>query len=308
MSVLVLVEHEDGAIKEGSLSAITAGAQLGEVTAVLMGEGASGAASGAAAVAGVAKAIHIEDAALNNGMVEATSETLAALSEGYGHVLAGATVFGKAVMPRAAALRDVQAISDISAIIDANTFERPIYAGNAIATEQSSDAQKFITVRGTSFEPAATSGGAGAVEAGPGATDPGLSSYVGEQLTESERPELTSAKIVVSGGRGMQNGDNFAMLETMADKLGAAVGASRAAVDAGFVPNDYQVGQTGKVVAPDLYIAVGISGAIQHLAGMKDSKVIVAINKDEEAPIFQVADYGLVADLFDAVPALNDAL
>ena len=212
------------------------------------------------------------------------------------------------MIPFAAALNDVQAISDISAIIDADTFERPIYAGNAISTVQSSDAIKFVSVRATSFDPQLPKAVQQRWKAFDAAANPGTAEYVGDQLTESERPELTSAKIVVSGGRGMQNGDNFAMLETMADKLNAAVGASRAAVDAGFVPNDYQVGQTGKVVAPDLYIAVGISGAIQHLAGMKDSKVIVAVNKDDEAPIFQVADYGLVADLFDAVPAMNDAM
>ena len=308
MSVLVLLEHAEGAIKEASLSAVTAGSQLGEVTALVVGSGDQAAADAAAAIAGVSKVLYADDASLANGLVEATAHTLSKASAGYSHILAGATNFGKAVIPFAAALNDVQAISDISAIIDADTFERPIYAGNAISTVQSSDAIKFVSVRATSFDPAATEGGAAAVESLDAAANPGTAEYVGDQLTESERPELTSAKIVVSGGRGMQNGDNFAMLETMADKLNAAVGASRAAVDAGFVPNDYQVGQTGKVVAPDLYIAVGISGAIQHLAGMKDSKVIVAVNKDDEAPIFQVADYGLVADLFDAVPAMNDAM
>jgi electron transfer flavoprotein alpha subunit len=262
----------------------------------------------AASIASIAKVLVADDKSLENGLAENLAPLMKSLSGGYSHMIAAATTTGKNVMPRLAALLDVMQISDIIKIDDANTFQRPIYAGNALSTVSSNEVIKVITVRGTAFEAAAAEGGNAAIETVAGASDAGLSAYVKSELSSSERPELTSASIVISGGRGMQDGANFAMLEKIADKLGAAVGASRAAVDAGFVPNDYQVGQTGKVVAPDLYVAVGISGAIQHLAGMKDSKVIVAINKDDEAPIFQVADYGLVADLFDAVPALEKEL
>ena len=256
----------------------------------------------------MAKVLIADDAAYANEIAENVAPLIAKLADGFDHILAAATTSGKNVMPRVAALLDVQQISDISAIEGPDTFIRPIYAGNALATVKSSDALKIITVRATGFDAAAAEGGSASVEKVDAAGDAGTSSFVGQELSKSERPELTSARVIVSGGRGMQSGDNFAMLDKIADKLGAAVGASRAAVDAGFVPNDYQVGQTGKIVAPELYIAVGISGAIQHLAGMKDSKVIVAINKDEEAPIFQVADYGLVGDLFKIVPELEAEL
>ena len=309
MSILVIAEHDNAELKPSTLHTITAAVALGgEIHVLIAGKGCAAVAEAAARVAGVAKALHVEAEAYEHQLAENLAPLIAKVSGGYGYVLAPATTFGKNVMPRAAALLDVQQISDISGVEGPDTFVRPIYAGNALATVQSGDAVKVITVRSTAFDAAAAEGGAGSVEAVEATEDSGLASFLGQELTKSERPELTSARVVISGGRGMQNGENFAMLEKVADQLGAAVGASRAAVDAGFVPNDYQVGQTGKVVAPDLYVAVGISGAIQHLAGMKDSKVIVAINKDEEAPIFQVADYGLVADLFQAVPELEQEL
>ena len=309
MSILVIAEHDNAELKPSTLHTVTAAGELGdEIHVLVAGKGSGEVAESAAKVAGVAKVLHAEAEAYEHQLAENLAPLIVKLAGGYSHVLAPATTFGKNVMPRAAALLDVQQISDISGVESADTFVRPIYAGNAMATVQSTDAIKVITVRSTAFDAAAAEGGAGTVETVEATGDSGLATFIGQELTKSERPELTSARIVISGGRGMQSGDNFAMLEKIADKLGAAVGASRAAVDAGFVPNDYQVGQTGKVVAPDLYVAVGISGAIQHLAGMKDSKVIVAINKDEEAPIFQVADYGLVADLFQAVPELEQEL
>ena len=280
----------------------------GDIDVLVVGSGCQAAADAAAAVPGVASVLLADNAAYENQLAENVSLAVADVAAGYDAVLAAATANGKKVMPRGAAVLDVAQISDITAVIDADTFERPIYAGNVIATVKSSDAKKVITVRTTAFDAVPAEGGSASVQAVDGAHDAGVSSFIGEEVAVSDRPELTSASVVISGGRGMQNGDNFSMLEGIADKLNAAIGASRAAVDAGFVPNDYQVGQTGKIVAPDLYIAVGISGAIQHLAGMKDSKVIVAINKDEDAPIFQVADYGLVADLFSALPELEAAL
>ncbi|MCW2242746.1 electron transfer flavoprotein subunit alpha/FixB family protein [Azospirillum canadense] len=312
MAILVIAEHDNAALKPATLNAVTAAAKIanslgGDIHLLVAGQGAQAVADAAAKVTGVSKVLLADDAAYAHALPENLAPLVVGLAKSYGHVLAAATSEGKNLLPRVAALLDVAAISDITGVVSADTFERPIYAGNAIATVQSSDAIKVITVRTTAFEAAAT-GGSAAVESVAGTGDAGSAKFVGQELTKSERPELTQAKIVVSGGRGMQSGENFKLLEALADKLGAAVGASRAAVDAGFVPNDYQVGQTGKIVAPELYIAVGISGAIQHLAGMKDSKVIVAINKDEEAPIFQVADYGLVADLFKAVPELTDAL
>ncbi len=309
MSVLVYADHDNAALGAATLNAVTAASELGgDVHVLVAGSGCAAVADEAAKVAGVAKVILVDDAAYANALAESTANLIVGLADGYNAVVAPATTSGKNILPRVAALLDVAQISEITAVVSADTFVRPIYAGNAMATVQSSDAKKVITVRATAFAAAAAEGGSASVENGSAAGDAGLSSFVGEELSKSERPELTAAKIVISGGRGMQSGDNFPLVEAVADKLGAAVGASRAAVDAGFVPNDYQVGQTGKVVAPELYIAVGISGAIQHLAGMKDSKVIVAINKDEEAPIFQVADYGLVADLFKALPELADAL
>ena len=309
MSILIVAEHDHASLKPATLNAVTAAGQLGGDIAVLVaGADCSAAAQAAAKVAGIAKVLCADASEYAHDLAENLAPLIAKLATGYTHVLAPATTFGKNVMPRAAALLDVQQISEISGIESPDTFVRPIYAGNAMATVQSADAIKVITVRTTAFDPAAADGGSAPVEAVEATGDTGLASFLGQELTKSERPELTTAGVVISGGRGMQSGENFAMIERIADKLNAAVGASRAAVDAGYVPNDYQVGQTGKVVAPDLYIAVGISGAIQHLAGMKDSKVIVAINKDEEAPIFQVADYGLVADLFQALPDLEKAL
>ncbi len=308
MPILILADHDNAGLKPATAHAVTAAAKLGaDVHILVAGRSAAPAAEQAAKLSGVAKVLLADDAAYEHALAEPVAALLVSLASGYSHVFAAATSVGKNVLPRVAALLDVAMISDITAVISADTFERPIYAGNAIATVQSADAVKVATVRTTAFEAAPATGSA-AVESVATVADPALSSFVSAELSKSERPELTSARIVISGGRGMQSGDNFHLLEAIADKLGAAVGASRAAVDAGFVPNDYQVGQTGKIVAPDLYVAVGISGAIQHLAGMKDSKVIVAINKDEEAPIFQVADYGLVADLFKALPELQQAL
>ena len=309
MKTLIVAEHDNQTLKAATLNAVAAAQQLGgDIDVLVLGSGCQAAADAAAAVPGVASVLLADNAAYENQLAENVSLAVADVAAGYDAVLAAATANGKNVMPRVAALLDVAQISDITAIIDADTFERPIYAGNVIATVKSSDSKKVITVRTTAFDAVPAEGGSASVQAVDGAHDAGVSSFIGEEVAVSDRPELTSASVVISGGRGMQNGDNFSMLEGIADKLNAAIGASRAAVDAGFVPNDYQVGQTGKIVAPDLYIAVGISGAIQHLAGMKDSKVIVAINKDEDAPIFQVADYGLVADLFAALPELEAAL
>lgn len=309
MSILVIAEHDNAALKPATLNTITAASEIGgDITVLVAGSGCDAVAQAAAAISGVSKVLVADNAAYQHQLPENLAELIAEVGKDSSHILAPATTSGKNFMPRVAALLGVAQISDITAVKSADTFVRPIYAGNALATVQSGDTVKVITVRGTAFDEAAKEGGSGTVEALDIVKSQDIASFVGEELTESERPELTGAKIVISGGRGMQNGENFAMLEKVADKLGAAIGASRAAVDAGFVPNDMQVGQTGKIVAPDLYIAVGISGAIQHLAGMKDSKVIVAINKDEEAPIFQVADYGLVADLFQAVPELEEKL
>jgi electron transfer flavoprotein alpha subunit len=309
MSILVIVDHDNNELKPATLNVVAAAQAIGgDVVALVAGSGCGAVAEQAAAVTGISKVLSCDDAAYANHLAENLTPLICSIAGDYSHVMFANTANGKNVMPRVAAKLDVAGISDITAVVSDDTFVRPIYAGNAMLTVKSNDSCKLITVRTTAFDAAAAEGGSAAVEsvAATGASD--KVTWSGQELTKSDRPELTSASIVVSGGRGMQNGDNFAMLESVAEKLNAAVGASRAAVDAGFVPNDYQVGQTGKVVAPDLYIAVGISGAIQHLAGMKDSKVIVAINKDEEAPIFQVADYGLVADLFEAVPELDAAL
>ena len=308
MSILVIAEHDNASIKPATLSTVAAAALIGgDVDVLVLGADCAAATAEAATIDGVRAVVTVDSANLAHQLAEEMAPAIVANAEGYSHILAPATTTGKNVLPRVAALLDVAQISDIVSVESADTFKRPIYAGNIIATVKSSDVVKVITVRTTAFD-AVGVGASAEQKAGVAGESPAISSFVGEELAVSDRPELTAASIVISGGRGMQNGDNFSMLEAVADKLGAAVGASRAAVDAGFVPNDMQVGQTGKIVAPDLYIAVGISGAIQHLAGMKDSKVIVAINKDEEAPIFQVADYGLVADLFDAVPALEAAL
>ena len=309
MAVLVLAEHDNAELGSATLNAIAAAQRMDpEVDVLVAGHQCDAVAQAAAAVPGVRRVRCADDARYANGLAENVAALLVALAPEYGHVTAAATKSGKNVLPRAAALLDVACVSDIMEVVSSDTFVRPIYAGNALATVQSTDAIKVVSIRSTSFEAQEPGGGSAPVEAVSASDDAGLSAFVSQDLTQSERPELTSARIIISGGRGMQSGDNFSLLEPIADKLNAAIGASRAAVDAGFVPNDYQVGQTGKVVAPDLYIAVGISGAIQHLAGMKESKVIVAINKDEEAPIFQVADYGLVADLFNALPELDAEL
>ena len=308
MAVLLIAEHDNASIKDATHKALTAAAQMGgDVHVLVAGNNAGAAAAQAAKLDGVKKVLHVDSSTLERPLAEPIAALIVSLAPAYDHIVSPATGNGKNFMPRVAALLDVMQVSDISEVKSADTFVRLIYAGNAVQTVQSTDPKKVITVRTASF-PATGEGGTAEVVKVDAVADPGLSSYQGENLSKSDRPELTSAKIVVSGGRGMQNGDNFKLLDSVASKLNAAVGASRAAVDAGYVPNDYQVGQTGKVVAPDLYIAVGISGAIQHLAGMKDSKIIVAINKDEEAPIFQVADYGLVADLFTAVPELDAEL
>lgn len=310
MAILVIAEHDNGQIKSGTLNTVTAAQKLGsDVHLLVAGAGCAAAADAAKQIAGVSKVLLADDAVLAHPLAENLTPLVVDLAGQYSHVLAPATTFGKNLLPRVAALLDVAQISEITAVESADTFVRPVYAGNVMATVQSSDAIKVITVRTTAFEAAAVSGGSAAVEAVSGAADAGLSSFVSQELTVSDRPELAAAKIVVSGGRALGSAEQFkAVIEPLADKLGAAVGASRAAVDAGYAPNDYQVGQTGKVVAPQLYVAVGISGAIQHLAGMKDSKVIVAINKDEEAPIFQVADYGIVGDLFSVLPELMTEL
>lgn len=309
MTTLILAEHNNTEMNVATLNAVTAAQAIGgDITVLVAGKDCSAAAADVAKIDGVTVVKVVDAPEYENGLAENVAGLVVNMANDYSHVLATATASAKNIMPRVAALLDMQQISEITEVLDDSTFVRPIYAGNAMATVRSSDAIKIITVRGTAFEAAKSDGGTASVQNESFAGDAGLSAYLGSELSESERPDLTSARIVVSGGRGMQSGENFPIIESVADKLGAAVGASRAAVDAGYVPNDYQVGQTGKVVAPDLYIAVGISGAIQHLAGMKDSKVIVAINKDEEAPIFQVADFGLVADLFTAVPELDQEL
>jgi len=310
MPILVLAEHDNKKVKKATLNTVTAAQKLGsEIHVLVAGHNAAAAAKEASQVAGVKKVLHADAPHLGEFLAENVAALIVSLAKGYSHILAPATSTGKDVMPRAAALLDVQQISDISGVESADTFVRPIYAGNALATVKSKDPIKVITVRTTGFDAVSSSGGSASVEAVTPPADSGLSAFVSREVSKSERPELTAAKIIVSGGRGMGSGENFTkVLEPLADKLGAAMGASRAAVDAGFVPNDWQVGQTGKIVAPELYVAVGISGAIQHLAGMKDSRVIVAINKDEEAPIFQVADYGIVGDLFQVVPSVVDEL
>ena len=310
MTALVIAEHDNASLKAATLNAVTAAAQCGgDVHVLVAGANAAAAAQAAAQIAGVSKVLLADGPALENGLAENLAAQVIAIAPGYSHILFPATASGKNVAPRVAAKLDVAQISDITKVDGPDTFERPIYAGNAIATVQSSDATKVITVRGTGFDAAAATGGSAAVETIAAVADSGKSTFVGREITKSDRPDLTSARIIVSGGRAMGSSEKFQeVLTPLADKLGAAIGASRAAVDSGYAPNDLQVGQTGKIVAPDLYMAIGISGAIQHLAGMKDSKVIVAINKDPEAPIFSVADYGLVADLFTAVPELVNAL
>jgi len=309
MSVLVIAEHDNARLKKATLSAIACAAQLGEVHVLVAGSGCAAAAEEAARVEGVAKVLCCDDARYAHPLAEALAPLVVAQAASRSHLLAPATTFGKDLMPRVSALLDVAQISDVVAVVAPDTFKRPIYAGNAIATVQSADAVKVLTVRATAFDPAKVdAGGTAGIEAVAPAEAPGTTRFVRQELAASDRPELTAARVIVSGGRGMGSAENFRLLDALADRLGAALGASRAAVDAGYAPNDWQVGQTGKIVAPELYIAIGISGAIQHLAGMKDSKVIVAINKDPEAPIFQVADYGLVADLFQAVPELTQAL
>ena len=309
MSVLVWVEHDNNSVKDATLAAVTAGTKLGDVVALVAGQGAQGAADAAAKIAGVTKVLLADDAAYGHALAENVAPLVADLMAGYDAFVAPATTTGKNIAPRVAALLDVMQISEVLSVESADTFTRPIYAGNAIATVKSADAKKVLTVRGTAFEKAAAEGGSAAVEAVSGKGDSGLSSFVGAEIAKSERPELTSAKVIVSGGRALGSSEQFhGLIDPLADKLGAAVGASRAAVDAGYAPNDYQVGQTGKIVAPEVYVAIGISGAIQHLAGMKDSKTIIAINKDEDAPIFQVADLGLVGDLFKIVPELTEKL
>jgi electron transfer flavoprotein alpha subunit len=310
MAALVVAEHDNAGLKPATLNAVAAAKEIAgaEIDILVAGKDCRPAANAAAKVAGIRKVLLADDATYDHGLAENVAPLVVKLAKNYSHLLAAATTSGKNLMPRVAALLDVMQISDISAVLASDTFVRPIYAGNALQTVQSKDPIKVITVRGTAFPPVEAVGGEAATEPVPSAGATGLSEFVRAELSKSERPELTSARVIISGGRGMQSGENFHLLENIADKLGAAVGASRAAVDAGFVPNDYQVGQTGKIVAPELYIAVGISGAIQHLAGMKDSKVIVAINKDEEAPIFQIADYGLVGDLFKILPELADEL
>ncbi len=309
MAVLVIAEHDNKGLKSATLTTIGAAKKLGgDIHVLVAGQGCDGAAQAASKAEGVAKVLKADGAEFGHALAENIAPVIVELAKNYSHILAPATTFGKNILPRAAALLDVQQISEISGIGDADTFERPVYAGNAIATVKSKDTIKLITVRGTAFDAVKTDGGSASVETISGKGDAGSSKFVGQELTKSERPELTAAKMVVSGGRGVGSKENFAIIEKLADKMGAAVGSSRAAVDAGFAPNDYQVGQTGKIVAPDLYVAIGISGAIQHLAGMKDSKVIVAINKDGEAPIFQIADYGLVGDLFQIIPELETKL
>ena len=309
MSILVVADHDNETIKAATLVTVAAAAAIGgNVEVLVAGENCAAAGESAAKIIGVSKVLVADKSAYAHALAENVAALVVELGSQYSHIMTATTTSGKNFMPRVAALLDVAQISDISGVVSEDTFERPIYAGNAIATVQSSDPIKVLTVRGTAFDPVAAEGGNASIEVVDNAAETGLTTWDRDEIVKLERPELTAASIIVSGGRGMQNGENFALLESVADKLGAAMGASRAAVDAGFVPNDMQVGQTGKIVAPDLYIAVGISGAIQHLAGMKDSKVIVAINKDEDAPIFQVADYGLVADLFKAVPELDSML